>query len=499
MAALPQLRPRRATVPFYSAVTGALADTTTLDAAYWYDNLRKPVRFHQVITAALAEGHRLFIEASPYPVLTPAITAAIDSAGLPAAATVTLRRYRSGPAQLTNALAAAHAHGATPDWDTLFPVATPVVPLPTYPFQRQAYWLHAPAAPGDLPATGLTEAGHPLLAGATTQPDSTVLLTGRITAATAAWLPDHAVHGTVIVPGTALADLAAHAASLAGTPHLAELTLQAPLIPPGDGGALRLQVTAAPPGPDGHRPITIHTQPASPDSEPDRVWTCHATGTATPAPDDNHDDWYSAIGTWPPPGAEPVDLDGFYDQLAATGLHYGPAFQGLRAAWRHNGHLYAETVLPDGTEPGGYQIHPALLDAALHATALDAPADAPVRVPFSFTGLDTYSAPGPVTGLRVRLTTGPDGTVSLQAVTPDGAPGRGHHRAGCPPGHRRPAHQPRPGQPPRTVLDNDPRRPGNRAWASSAHRRLPRRPVPGPRHWKQPGPRSPPTPPSASC
>ena len=70
--------------------------------------------------------------------------------------------------------------------------------------------------------------------------------------------------GTVILPGTALAGLAAHAAALAGTPHLAELTLQAPLVLPPDGSALRLQVTAGPPDPDGHRPLAIHTQPANP-------------------------------------------------------------------------------------------------------------------------------------------------------------------------------------------------------------------------------------------
>ena len=60
-----------------------------------------------------------------------------------------------------------------------------------------------------------------------------------------------------------------------------------------------------------------------------------------------------------------------YDQLAATGLDYGPAFRGLTAAWRHNGHLYADVTLPDGTDPDRYPVHPALLDAALHATALD--------------------------------------------------------------------------------------------------------------------------------
>ena len=427
LAALPPLTPRPAQVPFYSAVTGALADPATLDAAYWYDNLRQPVRFGQVITAALAAGHRLFLEASPHPVLIPAITAVIDATGLPAAAAGTLRRHQPGPAQLITALATANAHGAAPDWHTLFPAGTSAVPLPTYPFQHQPYWLHTPAGPGDLPAAGLTDAGHPLLAAAAELPDGTLLLTGRITTTTAPWLADHTVLGTVIVPGTALASLALHAATLAGTPHLAELTLHTPLTLPGDSAALRLHVTAGPPAPGGHRTLAIHTQPAStgpdstgPDSTGDPSWTCHATGTATPAPDHDQDwDW---AGTWPPPAATPVSLDGLYEQLAATGLDYGSAFRGLTAAWQHGTDWYAEAALPDGTDPGGYQIHPALLDAALHAAALTAPAGTPVRLPFSFTGLDIHPAPAPVTTLRARLTVSPDATLTLHAVTTDGTP-----------------------------------------------------------------------------
>ena len=292
IAALPPLHPRPAQIPFYSAVTGTLTDTTTLDAAYWYDNLRQPVQFSQVITTALAAGHRLFLETSPHPVLTPAITAIIDTTTLPATAAGTLRRNQPGPAGLTTALAHAHTRGTTPRWHTLFPAATPPMPLPTYPFQHQPYWLRAPAAPGDLPAAGLTDAGHPLLAAATELPDATIVLTGRLTAATAPWLPDHAVHGTAIMPGTALAGLALHAAARAGTPHLAELTLHAPLALPPDHSAVRLQVTAGPPGPDGHRPLTIHTQPAAtgPDSDTSQPWTRHATGTATPTPDNNDQD-----------------------------------------------------------------------------------------------------------------------------------------------------------------------------------------------------------------
>ena len=410
-------------IPVISAVTGQPADPADLASpAYWARQARATVRFTDTITTLAADHVTTYLEIGPHPVLT-----AMTADCLPDGTTATLihaqHHDHNQHTTLLAALAAAHASGVSPDWDTLFPAGTPVVPLPTYPFQRQSYWLHAAAGPGDLPAAGLAEAAHPLLAAATELPDGTVLLTGRLSADAAGWLPDHAVLGTVILPGTALADLALHAANQAGTSHLAELTLQAPLILPQDGKALRLQVTAGPPDPDGHRDLSIHTQPPGTDAEPHPSWTCHATGRATPAADDYEQDWTWAAGTWPPPGATPIRLDGAYDQLAAAGLEYGPAFRGLRAAWRDSAHLYAETTLPEGTELTGYQIHPALLDATLHAAALAVPADDPVRMPFSFTGLDVYPArTAPLTELRVRLTLGPDGTLALAAAAPDGTP-----------------------------------------------------------------------------
>ena len=412
-------------IPVISAVTGQPADPADLASpAYWARQARATVRFTDTITTLAADHVTTYLEIGPHPVLT-AMTA--DCLPDPGPAVIAAVREPAGEAAaLTAALATAHAHGVSPDWDTLYPPGTPVVPLPTYPFQHEPYWLHAPAAPGDLPAAGLDDATHPLLAAATELPDGTVLLTGRLTASTAPWLGDHTVLDTVIVPGTALASLAAHAAATAGTPHLTELTLHAPLTLPPDGAALRLHVTAGPAAADGHRPLAIHTRPAGTDTGQDQLWTCHATGVATPAPDHDHDwdhDWdWDWASTWPPPSAQPTALDGFYEQLAGTGLDYGPAFQGLTAAWQHNGHRYAEVTLPDGTDPAGYPIHPALLDAALHAAALDAPADAPVQLPFSFTGLDIHPATAPVTTLRARLTTSPDGTLTLHAATPDGTP-----------------------------------------------------------------------------
>ncbi|NBH01889.1 polyketide synthase dehydratase domain-containing protein, partial [Amycolatopsis sp. SID8362] len=119
-----------------------------------------------------------------------------------------------------------------------------------------------------------------------------------------------------------------------------------------------------------------------------------------------------------PAGAEPLAVGDAYDRLAALGLGYGPAFQCLRRAWRHGDDVFAELSL--GDEPAtAFGLHPALLDAALHAVALTAGHDRP-HVPFSWRGIRLYTKGA--TLLRVRITPAGDNAVSLSFVDNDGTP-----------------------------------------------------------------------------
>ncbi len=148
--ALAGIAPRSSAIPFYSAVTGEPVDTATLDAEYWYTNLRRTVRFDDATAALLRQGHRLFVEVSPHPVLTPAIQETVaDTPGAAAEAIGTLRRDDAGPRRFLTSLAEAHVHGVTPDWSAVFPGARRV-DLPTYAFQRRRYWPRA-HDPLDLP------------------------------------------------------------------------------------------------------------------------------------------------------------------------------------------------------------------------------------------------------------------------------------------------------------------------------------------------------------
>jgi acyl transferase domain-containing protein/acyl carrier protein len=142
---LADITPRAADIPFYSTLYGELLDTTELTAEYWYQNLRSPVRFEQTTRMLVEQGHRVFIETSPHPVLTigiedifEAVTTTATTTGL---AVGSLRRDDGGWRRFLDSMARVHVQGTNVDWAALFAgYRTQPVELPTYAFQRQRYW-----------------------------------------------------------------------------------------------------------------------------------------------------------------------------------------------------------------------------------------------------------------------------------------------------------------------------------------------------------------------
>ncbi|MCC3772337.1 type I polyketide synthase, partial [Streptomyces sp. UNOC14_S4] len=451
LAALADITPRPARIAFYSAVTGGLLpDTSVLDADYWYRNLRQEVRYESAVRALSEDGHRLFVETGPHPVLAIGTQETLDACGTGGTVIGTLRKDHGDRAQFLASVAEAIAHGATPDPDALFPGDhRRPVDLPTYAFQQRHYWLAARAEhtrPADL---GLDAVDHPLLGAVTTTPDGTTLATGRLSPDTRPWLADHMVTGTVVLPGTAFLDLALQAGALAGCAHVEELTLEAPLVL-SDARAAHLRVAVAPADPGGRHTVTVHSRPTARDDEEesdDRPWTRHASGTLTATPDTSAPRPADS-GSWPPPGAETLGLADAYGRLDRLGYGYGPWFQGLTAAWRAGDDLYAEVRLPGEPDDGdaAFGVHPALLDAALHplllaeaeaeskaetgagvdpdAAGADADPEASglptPRIPFTFT--DVWLHATGATMLRARLSLAADGTRTLDVEDVTGAP-----------------------------------------------------------------------------
>nr|WLE93525.1 PKS T1(KS-AT-DH-KR) [Streptomyces sp.] len=381
--ALAGIRPGRAAVPMCSTLTGGLVEGPELGAEYWYDNLRGQVRFAPAIQALADSGHRVFVEVSPHPVLISGIQDLLRESGVAGTVVGTLRRDHSDRQRFLSAAAELHVNGVPVHWPAAFDNrCVSRVELPTYAFQRQR------VRAGDA-------AGHPLLGAALPLAGANgVVFTGRLSLRTHPWLAEHTIGDTVLLPGSALVELALRSGGQADCPVLAELTLQAPLALPAHG-VVELQVAVGGPE-EGGRKVEIHSR-----ADGDRTWTRHAAGflgdrPAAPGPE---------APAWPPFDAEPVDVAAAYSALAEAGFGYGPLFQGLRSVWQRDGEVFAEAALPEEArdDAARFGVHPALLDSALHALTGRG------GQPFAWSGVTLHAAGA--TELRVRLS--PNGSAGL--------------------------------------------------------------------------------------
>ena len=407
--------PRAGEIPFYSTAEGGFVDTGKLDAGYWYRNLRGRVGFEPAVRDLIGNGAGCFVEVSPHPVLTMAVEQTIEA--LDAAGQVSvvgsLRRDEGGPARFALSLAEAHVAGMAVDWSVLYAgTGAHRVDLPTYAFQRERFWVVPGAVAGDAAAAGLGRVEHPVLAAAVQVGDRDEwVFTGRLSQDTQPWTRDHAVLGTVLVPGAALVELVLTAGGQVGCPVVDEVILEAPLVLPADA-AVQVQVTVGRAAEDGRREVAVWSRPEAADADAERATVCHARGTLTadadpPAP---------FPAQWPPAGAEPVAVDGLYDRLAEVGYDYGPLFQGLRAAWRAGADTYTEVALPEDTAAGAWLVHPALFDAALHGGLLAKEPGSPADLPFSWSDVRLGSGGGQ----RARVRIGPAGDSALRIDVVDG-------------------------------------------------------------------------------
>jgi len=412
------------TVTAVSTVTGgAVEPGLWSQPRYWVDQVRRPVRFADTVATLAAQGVTRFLEVGPDGILNAmaqsVLPDATDRLFIPL-----LRRDRDEVTTALTGLGRLFAHGGTVDWKAVLSGGGGQrIDLPTYAFQHERFWLDVRPDLGDLSAAGLDATPLPLLAAAVTLPDSDAMLfTGRLASTTPAWVGNHTVLGTVLLPGTGLLELALGVGARTGTPIVDELLLHTPLALPEHGGVqLRVMVGATA---DGHRALAIHSRVD--DAADEQPWTSHATGSLSrdvtgigPGPD---------LTTWPPAGAVEVPIDDFYAAAADAGLVYGPAFQGLAAAWRRADEVFAEIELPEAEahDADEFGVHPALLDAALHAIGAagllgQAGGTDSLRLPFAFSGV-RLAAVG-ARRLRVRIIAlEVADTVRLDATDATGAP-----------------------------------------------------------------------------
>lgn len=382
-----QIEPRQPQIAVVSNVTAELAgpDCDFGSAQYWVNHIRRPVRFADSVRHLQTRGATHFIEAGPGSGLTASIEQSLASAE--SVVVSALGKDRPEVASLMGAAGHLFTTGVRVDWPAVFAGSGGRrVELPTYAFQRRRFWsIPASAGPTDATGLGLGAARHALLGAVVERPDSgEVVLTGRLSLAAQPWLVDHMVGGVVLFPGAGFVELVIRAGDEVGCAVIEELVLAAPLVMHRRAG-VQVQVVVGDADESGTRAVAVYARRDQPDGE----WLLHAEGTLGVAAAEASVD----LSAWPPDGAESVNISDGYARLAARGYEYGPAFQGLVAIWRRGSELFAEVAAPTeaGVQVDGMGIHPAVLDAVLHAVGL-AVDTTQTMLPFCWRGVSLHAA-----------------------------------------------------------------------------------------------------------
>lgn len=440
-------------IPLISNVTGTVVGAGELcSAEYWVRHARETVRFADGVRYLRKQGVRNFLELGPDGILSTMVyECMLEDAGhgddsvvvsgsmqgeaqelslgdepTSITAVSVLRSGRSEVEALVTALGSIWVAGGRVGWTRLFNGSgAQRVKLPSYPFQRQRYWLEPDRrSTGDVREIGQAPLDHPLLGAAVALADQRGwLFTGSLSLAAHPWLAENVMLDRVVCPGGAFVEMALYVGVFLGCEVLSELTLQAPLVL-AEQGVVQLQVVVGELSGSGIRSLSIHSRVEDQFQEPMRSedeWVCHAIGKLAAGEGDRqavsgkpvlpHD------GVWPPAGAEPMPIEDLYGRLSDVGLDYGQTSQIVTGAWRRNDEIFGEMALTDSSLGGeSFVLHPALLEASTHLMLAEHPrvdgdASGVVRLPATWNNVEVVSSEA--SALRVHLTFNTGGTVSI--------------------------------------------------------------------------------------
>jgi acyl transferase domain-containing protein/acyl-CoA synthetase (AMP-forming)/AMP-acid ligase II/NADPH:quinone reductase-like Zn-dependent oxidoreductase/NAD(P)-dependent dehydrogenase (short-subunit alcohol dehydrogenase family)/acyl carrier protein len=371
--ALAGLQPRLPHLPFYSTVSGRSDAGQLLDAAYWARNMREPVLFSGAVESLVSDGHRLFVELSPHPILTFAVRQVLSHLQQEGHALPSLRRDEDERHVALGSLGSLYASGYALDWDALHPTGGVCVPLPSYPWQRERCWLDIEETPGVASLFNLRSDdaarpfAHPLLGRQLhlAQPPGAQLCEVELDPRRIPYLADHRVDGVMVLPGTVYVEMAlAVAAEIFGREEcvLRDVEFHQALFLTGDAPAT-MQIMLAP---AGEKEVSFHIYHATGSNVQTPSWTLHASGKirADVAPADAHSLSVQVPAKRLKDGsAEELSVEDYYRRLSARGYTYGASFQGIKQLWQGHGEASGRVMLSEGVEVESYRFHPALLDA----------------------------------------------------------------------------------------------------------------------------------------
>lgn len=373
-ATLPAAPPRIALI---SNLTGEVANREFGSPAYWRRHLRESVQFAKGIDTLIARGIGVFVEIGPTPTLAGMAQRFVTDPALQWLPSI--RRGRSDWTQMLQSLGVLHAHGAPIDWDAVHRDESPrKVTLPTYPFQRERYWIDTTGegVRASVRKTEIDSSAHPLLGRRIRSAVRDVQFEATIDLQSVSFLGDHRKRGAAVFPATAYLEMARAAAARIfkrDDVTIEDVVMFEPLLID-DDGTRTVQLVATPDGDDAAE-FRIFSLDA--ESSGDAHWKQHATGTLRVGK--AIEEHASSLSDVRARFSDEVPASAYYQRLEAEGHDYGPTFRGVTRIWPSSDEVLAEIELPDPARKNleKYFVHPALLDAALQLLGATVQSGAP--------------------------------------------------------------------------------------------------------------------------
>lgn len=375
LRALEGLQPRTESLPIYSTVNGQISRGTEFDALYWTRNLREPVLFATALERLVEDGHDIFLELSPHPILLGAMQQAFRQLGQNCTGLASLRHHEDARTVLLGSLGALYTLGYPLDWNMIYPTGGRCVPLPFYPWQRERYWLD--------PAVGDTGSGaartvrratgnHPFLGMHFRSPHlaGTHVWEAALDTSLLPYLDDHRIQGVAVLPASTYLEMALAAAGQIFGAHpvvLKDIEFREALFLP-DGATRAIQVVLSD-ADDEVAGVHIYSCAGGAD-DPGKPWTLHAIGKICREEEGGLlavDGQCETITDTPSRCQEQISGQEYYGALRQGGVEYGACYQVIADLFRDQEDISGEIRIPEWPKADieALQIHPAILDAGL--------------------------------------------------------------------------------------------------------------------------------------
>ncbi|MDF5726720.1 MAG: SDR family NAD(P)-dependent oxidoreductase [Rhizonema sp. PD38] len=402
-------------IKLISNITGKQATSEIATPEYWCGHVVQPIKFAASMETLYQQGYEVFVEIGPKPILLGMGRQCIPQTELEANLSrlwlPSLRQDQQDWQQILQTLAEIHVRGVKVDWSGFDrDYARRKVVLPTYPFQRQRYWIE-PTAKHLIPSleTESSEQQHCLLGKRLRLPFSQeIRFESQFSLESPTYLNDHKLYGIVVVPVASHISMVLSAVKeVFGTEHceIEDLWIPQPLVISDKHISQLVQLILMPQS--GETSFKLISLKEKEDPNEPLAWMIHATGKVRLSSQEREFSQTNAVRRQEiqQRGGSEIPGEQFYSIFAQIGYNWESSFKWIKTIWRGEDEALGKMQPPPLPDEAfnTYLLYPGLIDSCFQLLACCSLEERinsdSIYVPFQITSFKFYKSPSSLTQL----------------------------------------------------------------------------------------------------